>query len=79
MERTKRYKTDGGDTAWEEKHKQSYATSEVTKKSSNSSASTAYSCAGSAYSSAGTACSSAGTAHSKCQIWVLAKQRMLKA
>jgi len=29
MERTKRYKTDGGDTAWEEKHKQSYATSEV--------------------------------------------------
>ena len=72
MERTKRYKTDGGDTAWEEKHKQSYATSEVTKKSSNSSASTAYSCAGSAYSSA-------GTAHSKCQIWVLAKQRMLKA
>ena len=72
MERTKRYKTDGGDTAWEEKHKQSYATSEVTKKSSNRSASTAYSCAGSAYSSA-------GTAHSKCQIWVLAKQRMLKA
>ena len=72
MERTKRYKTDGGDTAWEEKHKQSYATSEVTKKSSNRSASTAYSCAGSAYSSA-------GTAHPKCQIWVLAKQRMLKA
>ena len=65
MERTKRYKTDGGDTAWEEKHKQSYATSEVTKKSSYSSAGTAYSCA--------------GTAHSKCQIWVLAKQRMLKA
>ena len=31
MERTKRYKTDGGDTAWEEKKKQSYATSEVTK------------------------------------------------
>ena len=30
MERTKRYKTDGGDTAWEEKKKQSYATSEVT-------------------------------------------------
>ena len=29
MERTKRYKTDGGDTAWEEKKKQSYATSEV--------------------------------------------------
>ena len=29
MERTKRYKTDGGDTAWEEKRKQSYATSEV--------------------------------------------------
>ena len=65
MERTKRYKTDGGDTAWEEKHKQSYATSEVTKKSS-------YGCVGTAYSCA-------GTAHSKCQIWVLAKQRMLKA
>ena len=57
MERTKRYKTDGGDTAWEEKHKQSYATSEVTKKSS-------YGCVGTAYSCA-------GTAHSKCQIWML--------
>ena len=34
MERTKRYKTDGGDTAWEEKKKQSYATSEVTNKPS---------------------------------------------
>ena len=32
MERTKRYKTDGGDTAWEEKKKQSYATSEVSAK-----------------------------------------------
>ena len=32
MERTKRYKTDGGDTAWEEKKKQSYATSEVSVK-----------------------------------------------
>lgn len=29
MERTKNYKTEGGDTAWEEKKKQSYATSEV--------------------------------------------------